>query len=51
MKIRFEVDKKDDHTLFSEEEFYSKIDRSIEQAKAGYIKSISREELKNHFGL
>lgn len=39
----------EDDTLMSKEEFYAKLDRSIEQAKEGKIYSVSSTEELNKF--
>jgi hypothetical protein len=51
MKVRFEIAKDNDETLLSEEEFYSKIDKSIEQAQNGQTKVLSKEAQKELLGL
>jgi hypothetical protein len=51
MKVRFEITKDNDETLLSEEEFYSKIDKSIEQAQNGQTKVLSKEAQKELLGL
>ena len=51
MKVRFEIAKDNDETLLSEEEFYSKIDKSIEQAQKGQTKVLSKEAQKELLGL
>lgn len=50
MKIRFDIAKSDD-TLMTEGEFYTKIDRSIQQAKEGKVKTLTKEEQKELLGL
>ena len=51
MKVRFEVEKINDETLLSQGEFYSKIDKSIQQAKEGNVRTLSSEEQKEFLGL
>ncbi|HLV23635.1 MAG TPA: DUF2683 family protein [Moheibacter sp.] len=50
MKVRFEVGTNDE-SLLSEEEFYSKIDKSIEQAEKGKLRPLTSEEQKEFLGL
>ena len=50
MKVRFEVGTNDE-SLLSEEEFYSKIDKSIEQAEKGNLRKLTSEEQKEFLGL
>lgn len=50
LKIRFEISKPDDK-LMTEEEFYAKIDRSIQQAKEGNVKTLTKEKQKELLGL
>ena len=47
----FEIALDNDETLLSEEEFYSKIDKSIEQAQNGRTKVLSKEAQKELLGL
>lgn len=51
MKVRFEISEPKDDTLMTEEEFYAKIDRSIQQAKEGNVKTMTREKQKELLGL
>lgn len=51
MKVRFEVEKINDETLLSQDEFYSKIDKSIQQAKEGNVRTLSSEDQKEFLGL
>ncbi len=51
MKIQFEVKKSIDNTLLTEDEFYKKIDKSIEQAEKGYAKSLQKNKQKEFLGL
>lgn len=50
MKIPFDIAKSDD-TLMNREEFYGKIDRSIQQAKEGNVKALTKEKQKELLGL
>ncbi len=51
MKIRFELTPSKDETLFSEEEYFSKINKSIAQVDAGKTKSLPKENQKEFLGL
>lgn len=51
LKIRFEVAPNGDNTQLSIDEFYSKIDKSIEQAEAEQTQRISKEQQKEFLGL
>jgi hypothetical protein len=51
MKVRFEVGKSDEKTLLTENEFISKIDKSIKQAESGKTKKIAQNEQKQFLGL
>ena len=50
LKVRFEIGEKDE-TLLSEEDFYKKIDKSIEQAESGKTTNISKDKQKEFFNL
>lgn len=50
MKVRFEMSKADD-TLMTENEFYAKIDRAVQQAEEGNVKTLTKEEQKELLGL
>ncbi len=50
MKVRFEIDTTDS-TLLSEEDFYAKIDKSVQQAESGQRKVITKENQKALLGL
>ena len=50
LKVRFEMGEKDE-TLLSEEDFYKKIDKSIEQAESGKTTNISKDKQKEFFNL
>ncbi len=51
MKVRFEMVQSIDQTLFTESEFYEKIDKSILNADTGSRKTISKEEQRALLGL
>lgn len=51
LKVRFEIGEKDDDTLLSEDEFYSKINKSIKQAEAGKTKTLPKNKQKEFLGL
>ena len=50
LKVRFEMGEKDE-TLLSEEDFYKKIDKSIEQAESGKTTNISKDKQREFFNL
>lgn len=50
LKVRFEIGEKDE-TLVSEEDFYKKIDKSIEQAESGKTTNIPKDKQKEFFNL
>ena len=50
LKVRFEMGEKDE-TLLSEEDFYKKIDKSIEQAESGKTTNISKDKQTVFLGL
>ena len=50
LKVRFEIGE-DDETLLSEEDFYKKIDKSIEQAESGKTTNISKDKQTEFLGL
>lgn len=50
LKVRFEIGEKDE-TLLSEEDFYKKIDKSIEQAESGKTTKISKDKQKEFLNL
>ena len=50
LKVRFEIGEKDE-TLLSEEDFYKKIDKSIEQAESGKTKNLSKDKQREFFNL
>ncbi|WP_312761352.1 DUF2683 family protein [Epilithonimonas sp.] len=50
LKVRFEIGENDE-TLLSEEDFYKKIDKSIEQAESGKTINISKDKQREFLGL
>ena len=50
LKVRLKKKKKDE-TLLSEEDFYKKIDKSIEQAESGKTTNISKDKQTEFLGL
>ncbi len=48
LKVRFEMG---DDALLSEKEYFSKIDKSIEQAENGEVKTLSKDKQKELLGL
>ena len=51
MKVRFDVVKEKDVNLVSEEEFYKKIERSLEQAEDGKATPLPKDKQKDILGL
>ena len=51
MKIRFELEPSKDETLFTEKEYFTKIDKSIAQIDSGKTKSLSKKKQKEFLGL
>lgn len=51
MKVRFDVEKKDNQSLFSEDELIKKIDKSLEQAESGKTKPLTKTQQKELLGL
>ncbi len=51
LKVHFEIGEISDQTLLSEGEFYSKIDKSIKQSKAGKTKALPKHKQKEFLGL
>lgn len=51
MKVHFEVEKMEDETLLTQDEFYSKIDKSIQQAEQGILRTLTPEKQKEFLGL
>jgi predicted RNase H-related nuclease YkuK (DUF458 family) len=51
MKVRFEIASSANETLMSEESFFAKIDKSINQAEKGKTKNLSKDKQKEFLGL
>ena len=51
MKVRFEIATTADETLFSEKDFFAKIDKSITQAENGNSKQLPKNKQKEFLGL
>lgn len=51
LKVRFEIGEINNNTLLSEDEFYTKIDKSIKQAETGKSKILSKDKQKELLGL
>ncbi len=51
MKVRFEIETSNDETLLSEEDFFTKIDKSIIQAENGDTKTLTKDKQKEFLGL
>lgn len=51
LKIRFETGGEKGDYLFSEDEFYAKIDKSIEQAENGKTTTLSKDKQREFLGL
>lgn len=51
MRVRFELSSTKDETLFSESDFFNKIDESVSQAEMGKTKTLSKENQKKFLGL
>lgn len=51
LKVRFEDSEISDQALLSEDEFYSKIDKSIKQAETGKTKVLPKDKQKEFLGL
>ena len=51
MKVRFEVEKSNDESFLTENEFIAKIDKSIKQAESGKAKKLSKDNQKEFLGL
>ncbi len=49
MKIHFKIERSEE--TLSEEAFYAKVDKSIEQAEAGKLKTLPPENQKEMLGL
>ena len=50
LNVNFEIEKHDE-TQFSKEEYYAKIDHSIEQAEKGNSKILTKEDQSRLLGL
>lgn len=50
MEIHFDIEDQNDITLFSEEEFYAKIDKSIQQAESGQTLRLTKERQEDLLG-
>ncbi len=50
LKVRFEIGENDE-ALLSEEDFYKKIDKSIEQAESGRTTNLPKDKQKEFLGL
>jgi glutaredoxin len=51
MNVQFKTRKITDNTLLTEDEFYAKIDKSVQQAENGESKLLSEERQKEFLGL
>ena len=51
MKVRFEIASSTNETLMSEETFFAKIDKSINQVEKGKTKNLSKDKQKEFLGL
>lgn len=51
LNIRFELSSKQEETQLSEEDFYAKIDRSVEQATAGRTQNLPADKQQDFLGL
>lgn len=51
MKIRYEVVKNEEKSAFTEDEFISKIDKSLRQAASGKTIQLEKDEQKEFLGL
>lgn len=51
MKVRYIIDKSEKNASMTQEEFFAKIDSSIQQAEKGEIKKLSKDEQKALLGL
>lgn len=51
MDVQFKTRKITDNTLLTENEFYAKIDKSVQQAENGESKLLSEERQKGLLGL
>ena len=51
MKIRFKIEKSDDETLLSKNEFVAKIEKSIKEAESGLTVKLTKNKQKDLLGL
>ncbi len=51
MKVRLEIASSTNETLMSEESFFAKIDKSINQAEKGKTKNLSKDKQNEFLGL
>jgi len=51
MKVRYVIDKSEKNASMTQEEFFAKIDSSIQQAEKGETKKLSKQEQKALLGL
>jgi hypothetical protein len=51
MKIRFKIEKSDDETLLSKNEFVAKIEKSIKEAESGLTVKLTKNQQKDLLGL
>lgn len=51
MKVRFEIGKSDNQISLSENDFISKINRSIKQADSGNTRKLTADQQKDFLGL
>lgn len=50
-KVRFVISENEVDSLLSEEEFYAKIDKSVQKAEAGKTKILPKDKQKEFLGL
>lgn len=50
MKIKYETEEESDSSLFTEKDYYSKIDKSIKQARKGQTLVVSKDKQKELLG-
>lgn len=51
MKVRFEIGKYDEPVLLSENDYFAKINKSLEQAESGKTIKIGKDQQKDLLGL
>lgn len=51
MKVKYETEEESDSSLFTEKDYYSKIDKSIKQARNGQTIVVSEDKQKELLGL